>query len=82
VRLVLSASTAAAALYGVVVLLGPGPVSPAGLGGVSVRQHAPVHLFVHDRSAQGPVQREPQPSTGPARYTARVVPALAAALLH
>ena len=68
VRLVLSGTAVAAALYAAVVLFGLGPVSPLALGEGKARPSLAVHVRVHDRAAPSPAARGPQPSPGPARH--------------
>jgi hypothetical protein len=80
VGLVLSATAAAAALYGAVVLIGVGPSSPLALNRTSARPQLAVHLRVHDPAASRPAVREPQPSPGRAQRRALVV--RAARLAH
>jgi hypothetical protein len=65
-RLGLSATAAAAVLYGAVVLFGLGPSSPLALGR-NGDFSAPVVQVPHDTAAPGPELRGPQPSPGPAR---------------
>jgi hypothetical protein len=69
-RLGLSATAAAAVLYGAVVLLGLGPASPAAVGSNDDRFTPVVHVQ-HDSVVSGPVQRLPQVSAGPARHHSR-----------
>lgn len=66
-RLGLSATAAAAVLYGAVVLLGLGPASPAAVGSKDDLFTPVVHVQ-HDSVVSGPVQRLPQVSAGPGRH--------------
>jgi hypothetical protein len=68
VRLGLSATAAAASLYGAVVLFGLGPASPLALGSQGDRDVPVVRVPPHDLPVSGPVQRQPQASPGPARH--------------
>lgn len=70
-RLPLSATAAAAVLFGAVVVFGLRPASPLALGPDRI-DAAPVVRVPHDVPASGPVQREPQPSPGPERRRAQV----------
>jgi hypothetical protein len=70
--LVLSSTAAAAALYGAVVLIGPGPSSPLVLDQERTRPQPAVHLRVHDLAAPDPAARGPQPSPGRAQQQTRV----------
>jgi hypothetical protein len=65
-RLGLSATAAAAVLYGAVVLFGLGPTSPLALDREGDLP-APVVQVPHDAAAPGPELRRPQASPGPAR---------------
>ena len=69
-RLGLSATAAAAVLYGAVVLLGLGPASPAAVGSKDDLFTPVVHVQ-HDSVVSGPVQRLPQVSAGPERRHSR-----------
>ena len=64
---VLTATAAAAALYGVVVLFALGPPSPLALGEANVRPPQVVHIRVQDRAVTRPVPRRPQASAGRAQ---------------
>jgi hypothetical protein len=70
VRFGLSATAAAAVLYGAVILFGLGPAPPSALGRNDDRSASVVRV-PHDPAVSGPVQRGPQPSTGPARQSSR-----------
>jgi hypothetical protein len=72
-RLGLTATAAAAVLYGAVVVFGLGPASPFGLSRAD-EPTAPVVLVPHDRAASGPAQRLPQVSPGPERRLSRPQP--------
>jgi hypothetical protein len=74
-RVILSATAAAAALYGAVVLFGLGPTSPVALGEVSVRPQPVVYVRVrvHEHAVPGPAQRRPQASPGRAQHHHPVV---------
>jgi hypothetical protein len=72
VGFVLTATAAAAALYGAVVLIGAGPSSPLALSRESARPQLAVHLRVHDPAASSPRARGPQPSPGLAQRRARL----------
>ena len=74
---VLTATAAAAALYGAVVLFGIGPTSPVALGEVSVRPQPIVYVRVrvHEHAVPRPAQRRPQASPGRAQRHLQVVPA-------
>jgi len=67
-RFCLSAAAAAAVLYGAVVLFGLGPAFPVALGRSHDRGPSVVRVQAHDPAVSGPVQRGPQPSSGPARH--------------
>jgi hypothetical protein len=69
-RLAASATIAAAALYGAVVVFGLGPSSPSALGTIHLRPPQVVHVRAHvlDRVAPSPARRRPQASAGPARH--------------
>ena len=69
-RFCLSAAAAAAVLYGAVVLFGLGPAFPVALGRSHDRGPSVVRVQAHDPAVSGPVQRGPQPSSGPARHRA------------
>ena len=70
-RLGLSATAAAAALYGAVILFGVGPATPSAAGSDELRSTV-VHL-PHDSAASGPELRLPQVSPGPDRPPSRSV---------
>ncbi|HMI28110.1 MAG TPA: hypothetical protein VK490_00295 [Gaiellaceae bacterium] len=71
-RLVLSSTAAAAALYGAVVLIGLGPSSPLALDQESARPQLVVHVRVPDQAAPDPAARGPQPSPRRAQQRIRV----------
>jgi hypothetical protein len=62
-RLGFSATAAAAALYGAVILFGVGPATPSAAGPDELR--SPVVHLPHDPAASGPERRLPQVSPGP-----------------
>jgi len=64
---VLSATAAAAALYGAVVVFGLGPSSPTALGENNARPERAVRMSAPGPAAPRPALRGPQPSAGPAR---------------
>ena len=66
-RFFLSATAAAAALYGAVVVFGLGPSSPTALGESNARPDQTVRVHVSGPPAPRPALRGPQPSAGPAR---------------
>lgn len=70
-RLSLSATAAAAVLYGAVVVFGLGPASPLSLGRGDDTAVPVVHV-PHDSAVSGPVQRLPQVSPGPERHRAKL----------
>jgi hypothetical protein len=72
-RLGLTATAAAAVLYGAVVVFGLGPASPFGLSR-SDDVAVPVVHVPHDPAASGPALRLPQVSPGPERRTSRATP--------
>jgi hypothetical protein len=69
-RLGLTATAAAAVLYGAVVVFGLGPASPFGLSRAD-EPTAPVVHMPHDTAAPGPALRLPQVSPGPERRPAQ-----------
>jgi hypothetical protein len=68
-KLGLSATAAAAALYGAVILFGVGAATPSAASANEVR--SPVVHLPHDLAASGPDQRQPQVSPGPDRQPSR-----------
>jgi hypothetical protein len=73
VGLVLTATAAAAVLYGTVVLFALGPSSPTALGEVNVGRPQVVRVQMHlqdHRAATRPVPRLPQASPGRAQHVA------------
>jgi len=69
-RLSLSATAAAAALYGVVILFGVGPATPSALD-LNDDLRTPVVHVPHGSAASGPALRLPQASPGPDRQRSR-----------
>ena len=76
-RLSLSATAAAAALYGVVILFGVGPATPSALD-LNDDLRTPVVHVPHDSAVSGPALRLPQASPGPDRQRSRKAPPSAA----
>jgi hypothetical protein len=72
-RLGLTATAAAAVLYGAVVVFGLGPASPFGLGRAD-EPTAPVVHVPHDRAVSGPALRLPQVLPGPERRLSQPEP--------
>jgi hypothetical protein len=70
VRLGLSATAAAAVLYGAIILFGLGSASPSALSPNGESRTPVVHL-PHDSAASGPALRLPQVSPGPGRQRSR-----------
>ena len=68
-RLGFSATAAAAALYGAVILFGVGAAAPSAAGPDELR--SPVVHLPHDPAASGPERRLPQVSPGPDRQPSR-----------
>lgn len=76
-RLGLSATAAAAALYGAVILFGVGPATPSALDPNNDLRPPVVHV-PHDSAVSGPAQRLPQASPGPERQRSSKLPPSAA----
>lgn len=72
-RLGLSATAAAAALYGAVILFGVGPATPSALDAVDDLRTPVVHL-PHGLAVSGSELRLPQVSPGPGRHRSRKAP--------